>query len=233
MSLSSHQVSFNEFVVKNRVIGIFDKPITLKSGRQSYWYVNWRTVAENVRLIDQLSDYVLWFVDGLKSSGELKEYPNCFYGVPEGATKIGLLSQIKYALRFTNRDQEDMQILSMGRGKSKEHGSPSDRFFLGQPRGRVIVIEDVTTTGGSLIQEIERLRLLDNVQIVAAIGLTNRMESNVEQRINEKFSIPYYAMSNALDLLPIVCKNVSNEILASIEEEFEKLEIKLNLRETK
>ena len=218
MDVSSfNQDAFNDFVIKNKVIGVFDKPITLKSGRQSYWYVNWRTVAENVRLIDHLSDYVLWFVDALRSSGRLKDCPNCFYGVPEGATKIGLFSQFKYALRFSNREQEDMQMLPMGRGKAKDHGSASDRFFLGQPKGRVVIIEDVTTTGGSLIEEIERLLLLDGVQIIAAIGLTNRMESNVEQRISEKFSIPYYAMSDALDLLPIVLKDVtSDKILNSV-----------------
>jgi orotate phosphoribosyltransferase len=221
---SFNQAVFNDFVIKNKVIGIFNEPITLKSGRQSYWYVNWRTVAENVRLIDHLSDYVLWFVDALRSSGKLKDCPNCFYGVPEGATKIGLFSQFKYALRFSNCEREDTQILPMGRGKSKEHGSVSDRFFLGQPKGRVIVIEDVTTTGGSLIEEIERLRLLDGVQIIAAIGLTNRMESNVEQRINEKFSIPYYAMSNALDLLPIVLEGIeSDKVLNSITKDIKEL----------
>ena len=39
------QHMFDEFVLNNGVIGFFEKPITLKSGRKSNWYVNWRNVA--------------------------------------------------------------------------------------------------------------------------------------------------------------------------------------------
>jgi len=55
------QKSFNEFILDNRVLGFFENPITLKSGRQSYWYVNWRTVAEDAWLLDRLTEYVIAF----------------------------------------------------------------------------------------------------------------------------------------------------------------------------
>ncbi len=93
----------------------------------------------------------------------------------------------------------------MGRGKPKEHGDPKDRFFLGIPDGDTVIIEDVTTTGGSLVDAIIKLKE-QKVKIIAAIGLTNRNEvrsdgKSVEEVILEN-NINYYAMSNAIDLLP-------------------------------
>ena len=36
------QAEFNDFILRNKVIGFFEEPITLKSGRISNWYVNLR-----------------------------------------------------------------------------------------------------------------------------------------------------------------------------------------------
>jgi len=215
-----NQESFNQFILENNIIGFFEEPITLKSGRQSFWYINWRNVAEDVFLLDKLTDYVLDFVQDLNFK------PDCFFGVPEGATKLGILTQHKFAK--TSPDYSPgSHILSMGRGKVKEHGDPKDRFCIGQPRGKVIILEDVTTTGGSLIETIDRLKELD-AQIITAISLTNRMElrddgKSVKEAVEEK-GIPYLQMSNALELLPLAYQKLKpkEEIGKQIEEEFEK-----------
>jgi orotate phosphoribosyltransferase-like protein len=36
--------------------------------------------------------------------------------------------------------------------------APKDKFFVGVPKGKTIVIEDVTTTGGSLIETLNGLK---------------------------------------------------------------------------
>jgi len=199
--------SFNGFILSQKVIGFFSAPLKLKSGRLSYWYVNWRNVAEDVYSIDALSDFVLSFVNdlGLK--------PDVFYGVPEGATKLGVICQYNWAK--TQKDYtKRSHILSMGRAKPKEHGDPKDRYFLGMPSGKVILLEDVTTTGGSLLETIDKLKEID-VDIIAAIGLTNRNElrddkKSVEDAVTEK-GVKYYAMSNALELLPILYQKLKPE----------------------
>ncbi|MFH1688215.1 MAG: hypothetical protein ABIE70_11935, partial [bacterium] len=145
------QQAFNEFVVHNKVYGFFDEPITLKSGRQSHFYVNWRTIVEDVRLTEILIEHVLAFV------GDRPIEVDTFYGVPEGATKLGVLTQYTFARRQDNY-LVGSHVLSMGRAKPKDHGAPRDRFFVGAPKGKVVVIEDVTTTGGSLITTLEFLR---------------------------------------------------------------------------
>lgn len=192
-----NQETFNNFVLESGIIGFFKEPIKLKSGKFSTWYVNWRTVAEDVYLIDKLTDFVISFVISHKLEVDT------FYGVPEGASKLGVLTQYKWAKAQKNF-AKGSHNLAMGRGKEKDHGDPKDRSFLAMPKGRTIIIEDVTSTGGSLIATIEKLRGL-GINVVAAIALTNRNELNddkktVEEVMEEK-NIPYFAMSNASILL--------------------------------
>ena len=208
---------FYSFIIENKIIGFFDHPLKLKSGRLSYWYVNWRNVAEDVYLLDKLTDFLIAFVSNVGLN------PDCFYGVPEGATKLGILSQYKWAKQ--NNFEKGAYVLSMGRAVPKDHGDPKDKYFLGIPRGKVIVLEDVTTTGGSLVETIDNLKKLEIV-IIAAIGLTNRNElrddkKSVSEIVSER-GIKYYAMSDALDLLPILYQKIKpqEEIVKHIENYF-------------
>ena len=211
MSWEQEKDKFFTFILKNNIIGFFENPIKLKSGRISSWYINWRTVAEDVFLIDQLTEYIFSFIKHLKLN------PTCFYGVPEGATKLGIILQYKWALSHKNI-KPGMFPLSMGRGKPKNYGDIKDSFFLGFPKGNIVIIEDVTTTGNSLIECIDLLSQM-NVNIIAAIGLTNRNElrddgKSVPDAIKAKNS-RFYAMSNAVELLPKLNppKDIKNHII--------------------
>jgi len=214
------QEDFDRFVLGNEIIGFFDKPIKLKSGRMSNWYANWRTFTNYVSQIDPLADFVIDFTKHLGLE------PNCFYGVPEGATKLGIITQYKWG------KQGNSNILPMGRGKPKEHGALIDKYFVGEPEGKTIILEDVTTTGGSLIKEIEKLQSI-YVNVIAAFGLTHRNQKRddgltVKEAVG-KFNVNYYAMSNAVDLLPrIPCYD---KIAKSVEKEFEEYgEVELKMR---
>ena len=208
--------NFHKFIFKNKIIGFFEEPIKLKSGRLSYWYVNWRNISEDVFLLDKLCDYLLFFINFLNLSLD------CFYGVSEGATKLGIITQYKWAKKQEKYDSGSFR-LSMGRGRPKEHGDPKDRYFLGQPQGKVIILEDVITTGESLIDNIKKLKEL-NIDIIAVIVLTNRNElrndgKSVEEVIRKE-GVKFYAMSNATDLLPNLKPN--KEISLKIEAYFKK-----------
>jgi len=221
------QAKFNNFIFDNNVIGFFEEPIQLKSGRVSNWYVNWRGVTSDAHLVDVLSDFVLAFAK------DLALVPDCFYGVPEGATKLAIITQFKRAMHSRSSVGAGDYALPMGRGKPKEHGDPQDRFFLGAPKGRTIVIEDVTTTGDSLLRTLDVLgEMYETVEVVAAVGLTNRMQvrddrRSVKQAVENR-NIPYFAMSNALDLLPEASRrlNPGMKILNAIVAEFEKYGVK-------
>src|SRR3989344_1680779 len=217
-NMQYNPADFNQFVLDNDVVGFFENPITLKSGRQSNWYVNWRKVAGDVILTEQLARSVMDF--SLRHSLR----PDTFYGVPAGATKLAVLTQYLWA-KGDPTHGPGTHTLAIGREKPKEHGDPKDKFFVGMPTGRTVLIEDVTTTGGSLLREIEKC-LEAREQEVAAIGLTNRMELNgdrksVEQLVKER-GIPYFAMSNAPELLPLAYKRLQpgRNIGLAIEKEF-------------
>ena len=210
-----NQQEFNNFVIENNVIGFFETPITLKSGRVSNWYVNWRTPTTDALLLEKIAQFVIAFT---KKHGLT---PTCFYGVPEGATKLGVITQYIWAKKSGNTK------LPMGRGKPKEHGAVKDRFFVGQPEGDVIVLEDVTTTGGSLLTTLKSLKEA-NINVIAAFGLTNRNEkrddgTSVKEAV-EELGVQYFSLSNASDLLPELIKQTSPDtsIVESVKRYFQR-----------
>ncbi|TXT67047.1 MAG: Orotate phosphoribosyltransferase [Promethearchaeota archaeon] len=212
----SYKHDFNQFIINNSVIGFFETPIQLKSGRLSYFYVNWRNVVSDVFLIDQLTDYLINFIE------EKKFEVDCFIGVPEGATKIGIITQFKWA-KNQNDFKKKAYPLPMARGKIKQHGDPEDRAYIGPPKGNIVVIEDVTTTGQSLLELLTQLNEL-NVTCIATISLTSRNElrgdgTTIKTILAQK-GIKYYAMSNALELLPLLSKKIDLDL--SLREKIER-----------
>ncbi len=213
------QDAFYRFIVGNEVVGFFEEPVKLKSGRLSSWYVNWRIVAEDAFLMDKLSDFVLGFVKD--KSIEV----DTFYGVPEGGTKLGVITQYKHAKMDPNLGK-GKYVLAMGRGKPKEHGMVRDRQFLGVPKGDVVVLEDVVTTGGSMLAHVRSL-LEVGVGISAVIALTDRDEKRDDgkhvSQILRDMHVPYYAMSRARDLLPRL--NIPDKVRERIVDEFNRFGI--------
>jgi orotate phosphoribosyltransferase len=212
------QKAFNQFVVDTDVYGFFDEAITLKSGRQSHFYANFRTVVEDVWRTERLVEFVLNYV------ADLGLEVDTFYGVPEGATKLGLLTQSRWAQQQSDYG-EGSHTLAMGRAKPKDHGAPKDRFFVGMPTGKVIMLEDVTTTGGSAIKSLEFLKD-SGVDVVAMIGLTNRMEKrddglSIKEAV-DTHGVPYYNMSSALEILPAMYAKLKpgEEIGRAVESEY-------------
>ena len=213
---------FINFILENSIVGFKDPPYPLNSGRKSSWYANWRNISEKKSSLDRLANYIINFTEdlGLK--------PDCFYGVPEGATKLGIVTQYKW--------DEGSDILPMGRGKPKDHGDPKDRYFICPPSGWVVVLEDVTTTGLSLLEEVVKIKETNKAKIIAALTLTDRLESTPSpsdwhlkegvymrfvdafekitgkfnsydgnmsvQQAFKKLGIPFYALSDARELLP-------------------------------
>ena len=221
-----NQTSYNQFVLDNDVVGFFDEAVTLKSGRKSHWYVNWRKVVGDVFQTDELADHIIGFTRLL----ELE--PDCFYGVPEGATKTAVITQYKWAHESPIYGAGS-HPLPMGRGKPKEgHGKPEDKYYVGAPSGKKIVIEDVTTTGGSLLGKIEELGELDDVEIIAALGLTNRCETtdeglSVADAVMEA-GVNYFSLTDAFQILPeaYALQQPGEEIARHIEDEFAEYGVK-------
>jgi len=203
MYIMFNQQEFNKLILDSKIIGIPDEPITMAYGRVSPYYVNWRNIGGDAFLLDKLTDFLIEFIK------ETDLNPDCIYGVPEGATKLGVITQLKWAKQQDNFGPNS-HVLPMGRAVPKEHGALKDKFFVGMPTGKTVVVEDVTTTGGSLLKTLKMLKE-SGVNIIAAIGLTNRNEvrddgKTVKQAV-EDMGVKYYAISQAIDLLPLLNLN--------------------------
>lgn len=222
--------AFKEMILRNRILGFSEAPITLASGAESHYYVNWRTASNDVFLLDKTSSFVLEYVEDLIRSGKIGEAPETYFGVAEGATKLGIITQYKFA-KSSPEVGIGSHVLAMGRGKQKAHGKLEDRDFVGVPKGRTIVLEDVTTSGGSLIQAIRKLREV-GVDVLAAIALTNRhragvvgVEREMQMALNEgEAPVKYFAMSHAADLIQgaflrwDIEEDLKRKVLTEIEE---------------
>ena len=190
-----NQTDFNNFIIKNKIISLSEKPFTLKSGQESHVYINWRNITNDVALLETCAHYIIEFCETHNLN------PDCFYGVPEGATKIGILTQYLWSKK--QGCSPGSHRLSMGRVRPKEHGSPSDRFFVGEPEGNIILIEDVTTTGQSMLKTLDQLQALDK-KIIACLALTNRESKQLKKTVSNEVTdrnTKYVYLSEAKELL--------------------------------
>ena len=241
------QERFDNLLLQNNIVDIKEKPFTLKSRRQSHTYANLRK--NDAYFVRKVADNILDYTE----DHNLK--PDCFYGVPEGATRFGIITQHEYAKQ--NQAKKEEYPLPMGRGKPKDHGDPKNRYFVGEPRGKTIVIEDVTTTGLSTIETLSNLKDL-GAEVIGVIGLVNRMEvtpiwgaddgevvrnykNNYEKVTGRKYLGPlsvrevieragteYHQLSGFDTLLPKVAemKKTPRKILDEVEKEFEEYGVK-------
>ncbi len=191
---------FNRFVLDNNVVGIKEEPFKLKSGRLSHWYANCRVLSDTYGLLNRTAEFV---TDYLKGRGIEFDY---VYGVPAGATKLGIAVNYKLG---AGRPEQKMII---GREKPKEHGDARDKYFIGpvEEGDKVVVLEDVTTTGGSVISQLEYLAEA-KAEVVAVVALINRLERrddgmSVAEYIKNTFGIDYHWLSDAKTLLPMAAK---------------------------
>lgn len=203
------------WMIQHEIPGFFEQPVTLASGKQSHWYINWRNAAKDVFALEQIVDMLL------ESITQMGLQPDVIFGVPEGASKLAVLAQYKWAKRSANYGPGS-HILAMGRGRQKEYGAIADRAFLGAPKGRVLLIEDVTTTGQSLLDTAIQLQELEDVVLVGALSLTNRhIPGPNEPTIKERFAAQgmlFEAMVEAQDILPATIKSYapSTDILSAL-----------------
>ena len=147
-----------------------DQAFTLASGRTSRWFFDMKPVMMNPeagRLVGQLmnircDDIGADFVGGL----ELGAVP---------------LAALVIATDFTSERLGFMvRKQAKGRGGRKTNNPPGIEGAPITNGGRVIILEDVTTTGGSAIQAVKRIEQDTSCEVVAVISILDREEGGKE-----------------------------------------------------
>ena len=141
------------------------KEIKLASGRTSTYYFNMKPTMLDAEGAHTIATLILEAIAGMK--------PDLVGGLEMGAVPIA--SAVAAVSRAEGRPVNAFFV----RKQAKEHGTQS--LVEGLPAGdsmsgkRVVIVEDVTTTGGSAIKAAEALRA-EGAEIVGVVTIVDREE---------------------------------------------------------
>ena len=188
---------YETFLLSNRLVGFFDPPIVLKSGRPGHWYINMRDALKGQELKRKLAKYAYDFCM------ELGLKPDYFLGVPDGATPLG--EEMNNLIDYRHPSEIPASVLRSGK---KSHGDPQNRYSVGPITSghHVVLVEDVTTTGGSSMEHILRLQEL-GIFIDALVSCASRHERRdhgrtVQDVLERDYHVRYECLTDATSLLP-------------------------------
>ena len=137
----------------------------LVSGKMSHFYVNCKPTTLSPRGMFLVGHLVFDAIKDLKAHG----IGGLTFGADPMAIATAFVSELK---------AKPMNAFSI-RKTQKDHGIV--RWIEGDmnPGQRVVIIDDVVTTGGSTIQAIERARS-EGLEVVRAVILVDRQEGGLE-----------------------------------------------------
>ncbi len=144
-----------------------DDAFTLASGRTSRWFFDTKPVMMHPEashllgemLNDRMDELGADFVGGL----ELGAVP---------LTAIAVATSQKTSLRRGFMVRKEPK----GRGGRKTHNPPGIEGASLAGGGKIVVVEDVTTTGGSAIKAVEQIHNNTQCQVIAVISIVDREE---------------------------------------------------------
>ena len=196
---------YYSFLIKQNIIGFCDQPIKLKSGKESSLYANFRNINKTNQSLEILKHFVIDFIS--KNNIELSDG---VLGVPEGATILGYEIQKKLI-----DDNLVLDSVFQYRIIPKTHGAVENRFWVnGNKPRKIILIEDVVTTGGSTLSFIKKLKEMD-IETTSVITLLDREQLDISGKtakdLFKEMKIKLYTLSTASDILPIILKTTKNE----------------------
>ena len=166
---------------------------TLASGRKSHYYINCKQttfMAEAMPLLGQI------FFEQIKAIEEKDgERIAAVGGLTLGADPITYAVAYHSALQGT-----PIQAFSV-RKEPKGHGAQKWVEGFEQPGARVVIMEDVVTTGASTLKAIDGA-LHAGFQVVKVLALVDRQEGGREELQRKKYDLE--AIYTTEDLLRVV-----------------------------
>ena len=165
----------------------------LSSGRRSSFYFDCKRTthfAPAMPLIGRV------FLDVFRSTGQI---PKSIGGLTTGADPIAL-AVAQYSLSVAGSPPINSFIV---RKERKEHGTMKwvDGFVA--PRESIAVVDDVVTSGGSVIRAVQRCRE-EGLQILHVAVLVDREEGGLQNIEHEVPGVPVTAIFKKSDLEEIL-----------------------------
>lgn len=177
---------FTRFLLETGVLRFGD--FTLKSGKKSPYFLNFG----EVRSGRQLARMGSFFAQLLQQ--ELRDGFDVIYGPPYKGIPMGVAT----CQALWSEHQVDSGFLSY-RKEQKAHGEGGD--LLGHqlsPGERVVLIDDVMTSGGTKLQAIERLKALEPSFVAVVVGVDREERDpagvTAARRFTEDTGIPVVSL---------------------------------------
>ncbi len=163
--MEQYKKEFIEFMVDSKVLKFGD--FTLKSGRKSPFFMNAGGYVTGSQL-KKLGEYYAKAIHD--------KYGDDF-DVLFGPAYKGIPISVVTAIAFSELYGKEVRYCS-DRKEEKDHGADKGSFLGSklQDGDRVIMIEDVTTSGKSMEETVPKVRGAANVEIVGLMVSLNRME---------------------------------------------------------
>ncbi len=150
-------------LVKERALRFGD--FTLASGKKSSYYLDGKQVTLSAEGLMQISYGLLDLLQDIDYDG--------FGGMSIGADPI--VGGVLVAAATQGRQLQGFMV----RKEAKGHGT--QRFIEGpiQPGQKVVIVDDVVTTGGSALQAVDRVEEF-GCKVVHAVGIVDRLQGGGE-----------------------------------------------------
>ncbi len=194
--MESYKSEFVEFMVDCNVLKFGD--FTLKSGRKSPFFMNAGSYVTGSQLM-KLGEYYARAIHETYGDDFDVLFGPAYKGIP-----ISVVTAVAYSKLYG----KEVRYCS-DRKEEKDHGADKGSF-LGSPLqdgDRVIMIEDVTTSGKSMEETVPKVRGAANVEIVGMMVSLNRMERGIQSEksaldeIKERYGFPTAAIVSMADVI--------------------------------
>ena len=194
--MEAYKQEFIEFMVDSNVLKFGD--FTLQSGRNSPFFMNAGSYVTGSQLM-RLGEYYARAIHETYGDDFDVLFGPAYKGIP-----ISVVTAVAYSKLYG----KEVRYCS-DRKEEKDHGADKGSF-LGSPLqdgDRVIMIEDVTTSGKSMEETVPKVRGAADVEIVGLMVSLNRMERGIQSEksaldeIKERYGFPTAAIVSMADVI--------------------------------
>ena len=200
--MESYKQEFIEFMVDSKVLKFGD--FTLKSGRKSPFFMN----AGGYVTGSQLKKLGEYYAKAIYANYGLD------FDVLFGPAYKGIPIAVVTAIAFHELYGKEVRYCT-DRKEEKDHGADKGSF-LGtklQDGDRVVMIEDVTTSGKSMEETVPKVRGAANVEILGLMVSLNRMEVGLGGKVSalDEIKERYGFDANAIVSMAEVVEHLYNK----------------------
>ncbi|MBD5632498.1 MAG: orotate phosphoribosyltransferase [Clostridia bacterium] len=193
----TYKQQFIKFMVENGVLKFGE--FTLKSGRKAPYFINTGNYKSGAQL-SKLGEYYAQCVVENGIEAETLVGP-AYKGIPLAVTTaVALYSKFNKDLNYC-----------FDRKEAKDHGEGG--LFVGKQLTdgeKVILIEDVMTSGKALREMLPKLKAAANVEIAGMVISVDRMERGLEsqlsavQEVYKEFGVKVYSIVTMADIISAI-----------------------------